>query len=53
MEDEDLEDPSPSDEIPDLPENDAGDEWLSELADDPYVTESEMIINDLVQQLHN
>ena len=53
LEDQDLEDPPPSEENPELPEDDAGDDWISELDGDPYVTESEMIINDLVRQLHN
>ena len=48
---EDLEDSAAADEVPELPENDPEEDWISDLAGDPYVTESEMIINDLVQLL--
>ena len=53
LEEENPEDPSTSEDIPELPENDPDDDWIADLAGDPYVTESEMIINDLVQSLRN
>ncbi len=53
LEEEDLEAPSTTEDIPESPENDPDDDWIADLAGDPYVTESEMIINDLVQLLRN
>lgn len=51
LEEDDLEDPAVIDELPESPESGPDEDWLSDLAGDPYVTESEMIINDLVHQL--
>ena len=51
LEEDDLEDPGVIDELPESPESGPDEDWLSDLAGDPYVTESEMIINDLVHQL--
>ncbi|MBT8329141.1 MAG: hypothetical protein KJN87_05500, partial [Desulfofustis sp.] len=53
MEEENSEDPSNAEDTPEPPENDPEDDWIADLAGDPYVTESEMIINDLVQLLRN
>lgn len=51
LEEDELEDPAVNDELPQSPESDPADDWIAELAGDPYVTESEMIISDLVQLL--
>jgi carboxyl-terminal processing protease len=53
MDAENPAEPSTTEDIPELPENDPEDDWIADLAGDPYVTESEMIINDLVQLLRN
>lgn len=51
LEEDELEEAAVPDEIPQSPESDPEEDWIADLAGDPYVTESEMIINDLVQLL--
>jgi hypothetical protein len=51
-EDNPAESPTTED-TPEVPENDPDTDWIADLAGDPYVTESEMIINDLVRLLRN
>ena len=51
LEEDELEEAAVPDEIPQSPESDPEEDWITDLAGDPYVTESEMIINDLVQLL--
>ena len=51
LEEDELEEAAVPDEIPQSPESDPQEDWIADLAGDPYVTESEMIINDLVQLL--
>ena len=53
MEEEIPAEPATADDTPALPEHDPETDWIVDLAGDPYVTESEMIINDLVQLLRN
>lgn len=51
LEEEGSEEGPPPQDLPESPEDEENDDWLAALADDPYVTESQMIINDLVQLL--
>ena len=51
FEEEGAEERSSSQDLPSSSENEETEDWLTALTDDPYVTESQMIINDLVQLL--